>query len=189
MKNGNRDGNHATSARSRWDSGKALGEKAPQLFHEFQGDNTRSLLEYWGVSRCVDFWAVQGATREQQHAEGSPALQPPLFPSASSEEQHSTAQKAAQPSGRGHLGPSGGVARSLQPHEGDARRSRPATAGPKLASRDIPQYFNRLLNDIDVQAEVGGGDKEDEPEEDGHLDGPVFEEDGIGSLALVVALD
>ena len=104
-------------------------------------------MKYWGMSRCVDFWAVQGATREHT-PRGSVT-----------EDQRSTAQKAAQPSGprrrkgnavvagrasRGQLGPSGGVTHSLQPHKGDARRSRPATAGPKLASRGIPQYFIRL---------------------------------------------
>jgi len=65
-----------------------------------------SLLNYWGRSRCVDFWAVQGATREHT-PRGSVT-----------EEQRSTAQKAAQPFGRGHLGPSGGVASSLQPAAG-----------------------------------------------------------------------
>ena len=116
----------------------------------------RSLLKYRGMSRCVDFWAVQGATRE--HTRNGSVT----------EEQRSTAQKAAQPSGRGHLGPSGGVAparppssprsplpppRSLQPHEGAARRSRLAI-WPKLASRDIPQYFNRLLRRVAAPAKL-----------------------------------
>ena len=77
----------------------------------------RSLLKYWSMSRCVDFWAVQGATREHT-PRGSVT-----------EEQRSTAQKAAQPSGRGQIGPSGGVARSLQPHAG-MRVARALPYGP-----------------------------------------------------------
>ena len=60
-------------------------------------------MKNWDMPRCVDFWAVQGATRE--HTPRGSVTQ----------EQRSTAQKAAQPSGRGHLGPSGGVARARPP--------------------------------------------------------------------------
>jgi len=52
----------------------------------------RSLLKNWGRLRCVDFWAVQGAD-EGAYPHGSVT-----------EEQHSTAQKAKQPSGEAILG-------------------------------------------------------------------------------------
>jgi hypothetical protein len=82
-------------------------------------------MKYWGVSCCVDFWAVQGATREH------------IPRGSATEEQRSTAQKAAQPSGLGHLGPSGGVARSLQTLKG-MRVARALPYGPRWPRATYP---------------------------------------------------
>ena len=91
-------------------------------------------MKYWGMSRCVDFWAVQGATREHTPRGSVP------------EEQRRTARKAAQPSGRVHLGPSGGVARSL-PYG----PSWPRATHPNISTGCYPYnatYFQNLRNTV-----------------------------------------
>lgn len=60
------------------------------------------------------------------------------------DEQRLRGDKATQPEGRQHLRLSGGVARSSQVTFEHARRSRLAIQ-PNAFSRDMSEYFNRLL--------------------------------------------
>ena len=79
-----------------------------------------------------DFWPEQGATKEHTR-HGSVT-----------EEQRRSGQKAAQPFGRKRFGASGCVARSLQIHEGYARRSRLAIR-PNLLPRGAIPVFQQSL--------------------------------------------
>ena len=112
----------------------------------------KSLLKYWGVSRCADFWAGG-------KARGGSI---PSWVCDRGATRHSP-KKRRNPPGEASLGHLAAVARSLQPRKGMRVNSRRLAIWPNLTSRDIPQYFNRLLmrrGTLNLEGSVNSGDNQ-----------------------------